>query len=618
MCGIALLFNESDSENYKIKEIIKKINHRGPDDEGYFHDTNLEIGSCRLSILDLSDKGHMPLFDKSGRYVISYNGEIYNYLELKKKFNIETKSSSDTEVLIELYKLLNKKMLDYLNGIFSFIIYDKQKKEIFCARDRLGVKPMYYFKNKNMLIISSEIKGVLDFKNQIELNKKAINTYINTSFYDIGKNTFYKNIFQLEQSSYLEFNLENKVFNISRYWNIQKKNVTKKNDRELQDKLKKLIDNAFTLQIRTDTNLGVNVSGGIDSKLMMLKLNEINGGQKNIQANSFYFDDYEFSEKKEVEKFISKIGWKVNFYKITPDDVIENFDKVFNSQDEPFPGVPTIGKDLLIKRAYKEDCKVILEGQGGDDFAGGYKYIQPFYIKSLLKNFKIKEAYQEVKSFMKIEELNFNSFLKFYFSCLKNIKGENLSADGTSIYDKSILNNNNNKNDIDLYKDVLKKIKDFESPLKKIIHRDLFYCKLPRILRSCDRSSMAHGKELRVPLLDHNIVEFFLNLNEKRIIYKGNLRYFYRNFISNYFPLIEKNDIFQRKKYVSDPQTKWMKNELFEWALSILSSKRFNEMNIYDQKKLVNLFKEFKFNNRMNNSNIFWQALCLYKLYERV
>ena len=228
MCGIALLFNESDSENYKIKEIIKKINHRGPDDEGYFHDTNLEIGSCRLSILDLSDKGHMPLFDKSGRYVISYNGEIYNYLELKKKFNIETKSSSDTEVLIELYKLLNKKMLDYLNGIFSFIIYDKQKKEIFCARDRLGVKPMYYFKNKNMLIISSEIKGVLDFKNQIELNKKAINTYINTSFYDIGKNTFYKNIFQLEQSSYLEFNLENKVFNISRYWNIQKKKRNKK------------------------------------------------------------------------------------------------------------------------------------------------------------------------------------------------------------------------------------------------------------------------------------------------------------------------------------------------------------------------------------------------------
>ena len=619
MCGIALVIDDQNSSETKTRNIISQIKHRGPDDEGFYFENNLSLGSNRLSILDLSENGRMPFTDSSGRYKISFNGEIYNYIELKKQFNIITKTNTDTEVLIELYAKLKEKVLDYLNGIFAFTIYDSKTKEIFCARDRLGIKPLYYFISNNRFIVSSEIKGILNTEEHLKIiNQDILINYLKTSYYDANENTFYDNIFSLKASHYIIYSLSDRQIRKFRYWNLKENFSETKNDNLLMYELHKLIQNSFKIQTRTDTDLGVNLSGGLDSKLMMLTLDEMNNGQKKIKASSFYFDDEEYNERNDLETFSKNINWKVDFFKITPEDIINNFDNTYDSQDEPFPGIPTIGKDLLIKRSYDKNFKVILEGQGGDDFAAGYFYIFPFYIKSLLKNFKYLQAFKEIKSFTKNENLSLYNFIKFYSSSINSFEGKFISADGTSSYDKKILNEKYQDGYNIIYKKILGEVLFIKSPLKKIIYRDLFYCKLPRILRSCDRASMSHGKELRVPLLDHNIIEFFFNLKDSQLIRNGNLRDFYRRYIHKFYPQISYYEIFKKKRYVSDPQVKWLKTVLYYWALERISSNNLKKSEIYNQKRLIEKFKEFKNNKKLNNSNIFWQALCLERLYKKI
>ena len=192
-----------------------------------------------------------------------------------------------------------------------------------------------------------------------------------------------------------------------------------------------------------------------------------------------------------------------------------------------------------------------------------------------------------------------------------------MSADGTTNFNKKIFSNsflkNNDKNN---YKEIYRELADIKPTLKKIIYRDLYYCKLPRILRSCDRASMSHGKELRVPLLDHEIVNFFHSLDSNMIIKNGNLRFLYRKYFDSFLNKDKKNSSFKKKKYVSDPQTKWLKKELFDWAMEIFQSKSFNEIGIYDQKSLIDYFNKFRKDENLKNSNCFWQAISISKFYE--
>jgi asparagine synthase (glutamine-hydrolysing) len=609
MCGFAFIGGYKDNYSSNIKEILSAIHHRGPDSTEFISEKGFSLGSCRLSIFDHSEKGKMPMKDKTGRYCIVYNGEIYNFKQLKKQFNISTISETDTEVLLELFIKLGRKSLNYLNGIFSFVIYDQKNNSLFGARDRLGVKPFFYYQNLKEFIISSEIKGILTQKqnpNISDLNMTQVSTYLKTTFYDYGKSTFYKNIKQLPQGHYFEYDINKNIINIDRYWDL---NFHKEaSDKNIFDQFEYLLLNSFKLQLGSDTDIAVNISSGIDSKLMVRVLKKLN--LRKVNYNSYYFDSKQFSEKENLEEFARSENIQVNFFKITPDDVIKNFNEVFLSQDEPFPGVPTIAKHLLIKRSSEKKTKVILEAQGGDDFAGGYKYIFPFYLLSLSREKKYIKYAKEFLSFMLKEKISIFNMLKFLENSQNSFFNGGISADG-SIAVENIFKS---KLEVDLnFLDDLSKIdkKNF-SYLKKIIYRDLFFCKLPRILRSCDRASMYSSKELRVPLLDHNIVEFFFNLEDDNIIHNGNLRYFYREFCKKKFK-IKKS--FVKKIYVSDPQTKWMKNELYDWAYDILSCKSFKLGEFIDQKKLLISFEKFKNDKLIQNSNIYWQIINLQKLF---
>jgi len=610
MCGVAAIFSKENNLNNQISKIINKISHRGPDDVGFNVFDNLALGSCRLSIFDMSKNGKMPMTDTSNRYVIIYNGEIYNFPEIKKKFNINTKTGTDTEVLLELYAKQGKECVKHLNGIFSFIIFDKIENIIFCCRDRLGIKPLYYYWDNKTFIACSEIKGIHEILKK-SLNYDQIKTYLKSSYYDFGQETFYENIKQLEPSSFLILNLKDKSNKITKYWELNDVPKIKISENSAIDKVSDLINNSFKLQVRTDTKLGVNVSSGLDSQLLISVLDNINGGQGNIQANSYYFDEEEFSEKNDLLSFSKEKNWNINFYKISPNDIIDNFDKTFVEQDGPFPGVPTIAKSLLIKRAYDKDCKVILEGQGGDDIAAGYRHIFANHLKDLLDDKKIILLLKELFQFKKIEDLNIYQLIIFLKNSYFGFLNGGVSADGSRNYNKDIFKKGLFSNYKNFYLDIGNHIEKVDSYLNKILYRDIYYCKLQRILKSCDRASMSYGKELRVPLLDHNIVSFFYSIENNLKIKDGNLRYLYRKYLEKKFNY---SDIFRRKKYISDPQTYWLKNELFDWMYQKLSDSQNIYHDLYNKKILLEYLGKFKKDTKNNNSNLIWQALCLSNL----
>ena len=610
MCGVAAIFSNDKNLENQVSKVIKRISHRGPDDNGFYTNNNLSLGSCRLSIFDFSVNAKMPMTDSSRRYVIVYNGEIYNFPEIKKKFNIQTKTNTDTEILLEMYVKKGVECVQYFNGIFSFVIYDKVNETIFCCRDRLGIKPLYYFWDNKALIMCSEIKGIHEIISK-SINYDKLKTYLKTSFYDFSEQTFYKDIKQLEPAHYFVFDLKKKTHLIKKYWELNDEARLKISTETAIDKLDDLIKAAFSLQVRTDTKLGVNLSSGVDSQLMLSVLNDINKGQKNIQANSYFFDDKNFSEKDDLQNFSKSMNWDVQFYKINPKDISNNFDAVFDNQDGPFPGVPTIAKTLLIKRAYNPDCKVILEAQGGDDIAAGYRYVFANYLKDLIKKKEFRSFFNEFLKFKKIESLNFIEMTNFIKNSLKGFSSGGISADGSKNIFENIFQDNLFSNYKNLYTEIYASLDTIDSSLRKILYRDIFHCKLPRILKSCDRASMCNGKELRVPLLDHNILNFFYNSQNDLKIRDGNLRYIYRKYLNTKF---NNSNSFKIKKYVSDPQTIWLKNHLFDWAYHKLADSKDIYDDIYKKNELLTYFKRFRVDAKLQNSNLIWQALCVSNL----
>ena len=298
-----------------------------------------------------------------------------------------------------------------------------------------------------------------------------------------------------------------------------------------------------------------------------------------------------------------------NFFEITSGDIINNFDKTLNFQEGPFPGIPTIAKSLLIQRAYSKNQKVVLEAQGGDDIAGGYRYIYGGYIFDLIKKKDFIKVISEFYKFKKKEKESFSSLIKLILQSFKAINAGGISADGSTninfkVFDENFFKISDKKDEI------TNEISSIESYLNKIIYRDIFFTKLQRILKSCDRASMMHSKELRVPILDKNLVEFFYKLDPKYKIKNGNLRYLYRMIFQKKF----NQNGFTKKIYVSDPQVKWLKNELFDWAFQILADKETYYDGIYNTKNLLHYFEIFKKDKSYQNSNMFWQALCLKRM----
>jgi asparagine synthase (glutamine-hydrolysing) len=547
MCGIAgILGNNSNQDS--LKQMLLAQCHRGPDALDFFCDNNVSLGHNRLSIIDLSSDANQPMKDSSGRYVLVFNGEIYNYIELKKELSsfFKFKTNSDSEVLLYAYIKWGSNVLNKLKGMFAFAIWDNVQKQLFAARDRFGVKPLYYtFFNKTLVFASESNSIFASGLVEKKFNESVWSSYFSNGSYGLPNETFYESISQLEPGHYMTFS-NGKIKVVRWYDFVENVNKIKKNEvyshDDLEEKISYLLNQAITLRFRSDVPVGFNLSGGLDSSLLLGLIKNQNFEQSKINAFTFYTNDNRYDELYWVEKMVSGTNFNLHKCLLSVNDIPDLAYKTAKIQAEPFGGIPTIAYGEVFKKASQIGVKVLLDGQGSDEAWAGYDYYTN----------------------------NSNSTIQ---GVTKSPFRHNvLEADFISKADKFTY------------------AKPFTDDLLNLQYRDLFYTKIPRALRFNDRMSMMYGTELREPFLDHELVEFVFAQPTSFKINDGIQKWFLRKLAAKYLC----GEITTApKRPLQTPQREWLSYDLKDWVVDevnkLNNNSWFNKKELH--KELANFFK---------------------------
>ena len=567
MCGISgiINFNKDIVNSNDLKLMIKNMKHRGPDDEGIYIHKNVGFGFVRLSILDLSRAGHQPMYSNDGRYVIVYNGEVYNYLELKQELNNDFifKTKTDTEVVLASYQKWGDKCLDKFNGMFSFVIYDIKKNKVFGARDRYGIKPLFYYKDDKKFIFSSEIKSILPFIVRSP-NDKVIYDYLIYNRLDHTNETFFDGVFKINHGHYFE--IEHNKLNIKKWYNL-KLNIMK--NKISNDEYRELFVDSLKLRLRSDVPVGVCLSGGMDSSVIVSSL--INNLEK-YDLNTFsavYHDNEPSNENEYINEFKSIVN---NMYKIYPssESLQDDYIDFITAHTQP---VTDIGPYIQYKvmELAKDYVKVTIDGQGADEQLAGYHNFFGSYFVELIKQKKylkfILENYHYYKNHKSLSGIAY--FKTFY----EKGSGNNLNKAALSSIRREFVDiGTSNKNiDTELYNHT------------SLLDHSLKYFEynLEHLLRWEDINSMHFSIESRVPFLDYRLVENTLSLPAESIIYNGNSKYILRESMKKILP----KKIYYRKdkKGFSSPRDKWFRSNSFKILISdLISSNTFMKRGYFN------------------------------------
>lgn len=560
MCGIAGIIGEKANEA-ELQQMLQKQAHRGPDHTGSYLDKGFAaLGHNRLAIIDLSADANEPFEDTSGRYFLSFNGEIYNYKELREELQgfYKFRTASDTEVLLASYLRWGKDCLQKFRGMFAFAIWDSKKKELFAARDRFGVKPFYYTPEDNSLYFSSEIKSLQILPKKRKPNEKVWAGYFCYGSYGMPEESFFEDIHQLRGGHWLHFSAGK--LTIAKWYDFEAEvaKIPEYSFEEAKKLYSKLLKESIELRFRADVPVGFNISGGVDSSLLLAMVNQ-NQEHKNINAYTFYTGDERYDELPWVEKMIATTNNPLTRVQLTSMEVTALAGKIDTFQDEPFGGIPTLAYSKIFERAGQDGIKVLLDGQGMDEQWAGYDYYLP--------NNNSENTIQGTgkKSAFRKNNLNLN------FAALA-VKPE---------YPKP-----------------------FDNELQNLQYRDLFYTKIPRALRFNDRISMACGIELREPFLDHKLVEFAFAMPAEFKIKNSLGKYMLREILK---PLVPGSLSYAPKRALQTPQREWLGGELSQFTGDHLENLKNSEIaGWFDFAEMDKEWKAYKAGDQESGFHI-WQ-----------
>lgn len=608
MCGFFFIKKNGIQFDLNIlKKYSNILEHRGPDDDKIFHNKNIYARFFRLSILDTTSKASQPMFDVSKRYMIIFNGEIYNFHELKKKLKFKNfQSNSDSEIL--LYSLIEKgaKVLEELEGMFSFIFYDTKNDTILFARDRLGIKPLYYTKFKKSIIFASEIKPLLNF-NKVKINNNSFCNFFLKGSMDHSSETFFNNVNSIENGQYGE--IKNNKIILKKYWELSKTKNNLKNLEQLSNKikLKKLLNDSLNKHLVSDRKIGLFLSGGTDSNALLNLILETKK-VKNLPTFTYGFkDSNSYSEIPRVQSLLNKKNVENFNYLLNPKEIIKSFDDVTKILESPLTSIRIFAMKKLYNLAKKKNCRVIIEGDGGDEIFAGYDYNLFSYLKD---KYKKKTDNRNILNGLKRFLLKSNKNKSHLINLLlTNNYQFSSTSDGTIFVNSDFFNEEFLKKNIDETFYNYKINKKFNY-LQNAQIKDLFFIKLPRTLSYKDRLSMSEGIEARVPLLDHRLVEFGFHLPNDFKYKNLNSRYIFKN-------------LFQKKKYrsnfeyskrtIADPQKIWLKSHLKEFFLDNINSIDFIKLDFFDHKIIKKEFLEFCKNKNYPSTFAFMQILSFFR-----
>jgi asparagine synthase (glutamine-hydrolysing) len=627
MCGLCGVSFFSDSKIEKFKKLGEKLNlnlrHRGPDKEGFIYNKiggNNLLFHQRLSILEISDKGSQPMISKNDNFIICFNGEIYNHLELREKLDKTQKilwtGNSDTETLLESFSLIGiKETIDLIEGMYAFALIDRRASTIYLGRDLFGEKPLFYYNNNQEIIFSSEVHNVN--KDFFEINQKAVNQYLHYNYVP-NSNCIYKKWKKVNPGEIIVFNKDckKKVF-----YNFKKKlnkDISKKlnfRTNNLENKFDKIFNKVIEDILVADVNVGVFLSGGVDSSLVTCyakhhdnNLNTFSIGIKNNQ---------DYDESNQAEKISKHLKTNHETFFVDNKEIIENLENTILSYDEPFADSSKILTYILSKKV-KKKIKVALTGDGADELFGGYnRHIVAFYIKRLSKLFGkdiINDSFFKKSStiffpLMKILMSQFFAYSESKSSKLKSILNYENSED---LIDRII----SNKNEYDKLKfeyldhtnlDKIN-IKFHDNFFDTILNCDLENYLTDDILVKVDRASMKNSLETRAPFLNKNVFIFSqqLNISEKVNFFKG--KYFLRKVLKRF---LTQNLISNKKRGFSYPISNFFCDESNrKWIEDIFLVKNTNNIKLISSENISKIFDIHK-ERKYDYSKILWSNLVL-------
>lgn len=555
MCGIVgIVGGNANATN--VLQMLDVQKHRGPDFMDFYCEENkIALGHNRLSIIDLSSVANQPFTSCCGNYIMVFNGEIYNYIELRMELQSKYpfRTQSDTEVLLNAYKEWGESCLEKFNGMFSFAIWNKKEQLLFAARDRFGVKPLYYFIDSDTFSFASEINPIHAIGIAKKPNDRLWLNFFSEGSYGLPNETFWQNIHQLPGGHFLTF--KNNSLQIKKWYFFEERILklqSQFNDNE-EEYITNLLLRAINLRFRADVPVGFNLSGGLDSSTLLALIDQQSIDKSSVEAFTFVTNDERYDEIKWVKSMLENRPFHLNVCELSAPEIPDLSMKMAHHQAEPYGGIPTIAYSKIFQTASQKGVKVLLDGQGSDEAWAGYDY---------------------------------------YLNNKQNIiQGVTKSPFRTSVLDT------------DFAKDYQKTIyqKPFDDNLLNLQYRDLFYTKIPRALRFNDRVSMLYGTELREPFLDFELVEYVFSRPKDFKLKDGIQKWMLRKIADNF---LQKDLVLAPKRALQTPQREWLSHDLKDW---VVSEVEFLSNTNWFQKKELQAELELFYKGDNQSSFHIWQ-----------
>ena len=615
MCGIyGFISPEIESEK---KEIINAMSnelfHRGPDQIGNFINEYIALGINRLSILDI-ENGAQPILSNDKNFVIIHNGEIYNYRSLRAQLESKGyifKTNSDTEVIVNLYQEKGPECLKDLNGMFSFAIYNIKNNDLFIARDRFGIKPLYYSKNVNKLYFASELKALQKVKYlPTEISYDAIDLFLTMENIP-APFTIYKDVFKLEPGHYLEFK-NNKLLK-KKWYELSYDNKFKiQNENEYIENIDFLIKNSIQKRMVSEVELGAFLSGGLDSSLIASYLqNEC----RDLNTFNIAFEDSSFDESDYSKIVSNHLRTNHHIETFSSDAMLNQLPSIWKNMDEPFSDASFL-PTYFLSQFTKKSVTVALSGDAGDEVFGGYPTYFAHKIAKWIPDWSISSL-QQMSNYIPV---NFNN-LSFDFKIKQFVKSLNYSQEEChqywlgsfdaehkkKLYSNSFLSNLNNENNLFLLLQVGKNTVKKKSDWERFMKQDMRFYLQDDMLVKVDRCSMAHSLEVRIPFLDHDLVEYMARV-PSYFKYRGvTSKYLLKKIGLKYLP---QKIVNRSKKGFGIPIAKWICGPLKKQFQNVILDPNSNINKLFNQKYNIKILNDH-FNHRSDNRKLLWTLFCL-------
>lgn len=601
MCGFVGFVDKEKNKKKIVKDMAELIKHRGPDSDGYFCDDDVALGFRRLSIIDLNN-GTQPIYNEDNTKVIVFNGEIYNYQEIKEELIAKGhtfKTNTDTEVILHGFEEYSEDLLNKLRGMFAFVIYDTNNKELFAARDFYGIKPFYYYLNDDEFLFSSEIKSFLAHPNfKKELNKEMLESYL-TFQYSVGEDTFFKNVYKLRPGHYLKY--KDQKLEIKQYYELKFEADDTKTLNEWEKGIREHLDDSIKAHKISDVEVGSFLSSGVDSSLIAT-LSDVD------KTFTVGFENKNYSEIDYAKDLSEKIDTKNISKVITKEEYFDSISDIMYYMDEPLADPSCIALYFVANIA-SQNVKVSLSGEGADEIFGGYNiysepytwswyYKIPYHIRKLIGNcaslFKHKRGINFlIRRGQKLEDRYVGNAFIFNNKEVKKILAY-----------KPIKNGYQN-----ITKPYYEKVKD-KDDVTKMQYIDFNFWLIGDILLKADKMSMANSLEVRVPYLDRVVIDYARHLPTKYKVDKNTTKKCFRKVANE---VLEDKVSNKKKLGFPVPIRNWIKEDDI---YNKIKTRFLNASEFFNTSEIVKLLDDHK-NGKYDNSRKVWTIYIFLVWYDR-